>query len=168
MKKNSKGFTLIELLAVIVILAIIALIATPVILNIIQKARKSATQDSAYSLRKAAEYDYITTLADNGEYPGRVFECKKEYDNNGKYCKEVVVTEKTTPVADADKKNDYTDTYDIAQVPEGTTPVYLDLDGTNPIKGLIQIQPDRTMTFSNVEYSGFKCTVPASGKITCE
>ena len=37
-----KGFTLIELLAVIIILAIIALIATPIILNIIVDARKSA------------------------------------------------------------------------------------------------------------------------------
>ena len=45
--KNRKGFTLIELLAVIVILAIIALIATPIILNMISKARKSAAKDSA-------------------------------------------------------------------------------------------------------------------------
>ncbi len=37
-----KGFTLIELLAVIIILAIVALIATPIILNIIVDARKSA------------------------------------------------------------------------------------------------------------------------------
>ena len=37
-----KGFTLIELLAVIIILAIIALIATPIILNVIEDARKSA------------------------------------------------------------------------------------------------------------------------------
>ena len=40
MRKNkNKGFTLIELLAVIVILAIIALIATPIILNVIDKAK---------------------------------------------------------------------------------------------------------------------------------
>ena len=37
-----KGFTLIELLAVIIILAIIALIATPIVLNVINDARKSA------------------------------------------------------------------------------------------------------------------------------
>ena len=37
-----KGFTLIELLAVIIILAIIALIATPIILNVIDDAKKSA------------------------------------------------------------------------------------------------------------------------------
>ena len=38
--KERYGFTLIELLAVIVILAVIALIATPVILGIIDDAKK--------------------------------------------------------------------------------------------------------------------------------
>ena len=42
-----KGFTLIELLAVIVILAIIALIATPIVLNIINDSKESATLRSA-------------------------------------------------------------------------------------------------------------------------
>lgn len=55
MKQNTKGFTLIELLAVIVILAIIALIATPIILNMIEDARKSAAKDSAYAYLDAAE-----------------------------------------------------------------------------------------------------------------
>ena len=39
-KKNA--FTLIELLAVIIILAIVALIATPIILDVVDDARKSA------------------------------------------------------------------------------------------------------------------------------
>ena len=43
MKK--KGFTLIELLAVIIILAVIALIATPIVLNVVDNARKSANKD---------------------------------------------------------------------------------------------------------------------------
>ena len=42
-----KGFTLIELLAVIVILAIIVLIATPIVLNIINDTKESATLRSA-------------------------------------------------------------------------------------------------------------------------
>ena len=45
MKKSTKGFTLIELLAVIVILAIIALIATPIVLNLINTARKGAAAE---------------------------------------------------------------------------------------------------------------------------
>ena len=40
MKEKNKGFTLVELLAVIVILALIALIATPIILNVINDAKK--------------------------------------------------------------------------------------------------------------------------------
>ena len=63
MKRNTteKAFTLIELLAVIVILAIIALIAVPVILNIIDKANKSAFKDSAYGVLNAAEYYYAAS-----------------------------------------------------------------------------------------------------------
>ena len=44
--KKQKGFTLIELLAVIVILAIIALIATPMIMDVIDKAKKGAAEAS--------------------------------------------------------------------------------------------------------------------------
>ena len=43
MNKKS-GFTLIELLAVIVILAVIALIATPLIMGVIDDARKGSKQ----------------------------------------------------------------------------------------------------------------------------
>ena len=55
MKSNRKGFTLIELLAVIVILAVIALIATPIILNLIDKARQGAAESSAYAYIEACE-----------------------------------------------------------------------------------------------------------------
>ena len=59
---KNKGFTLVELLAVIVILAVIALIATPIILNIVNNAKKSAAKDSAYGYIKAIEYNNL------GEY----------------------------------------------------------------------------------------------------
>ncbi|MEG0826151.1 MAG: prepilin-type N-terminal cleavage/methylation domain-containing protein [Bacilli bacterium] len=45
--KKTNGFTLIELLAVIVILAIIAVIATPIILGVINSAKKNAAASSA-------------------------------------------------------------------------------------------------------------------------
>ena len=45
--KSRKGFTLVELLAVIVILAIIALIATPIILGVIDTARRGSAEASA-------------------------------------------------------------------------------------------------------------------------
>lgn len=58
MKQNKKGFTLIELLAVIVILAIIALIATPIILSMINNARKSAAKSSTLGYVESIE-DYV-------------------------------------------------------------------------------------------------------------
>ena len=53
--KSNKGFTLIELLAVIVVLAIIALIATPMVLNVIDEAKKGAAENSAYAYIHAVE-----------------------------------------------------------------------------------------------------------------
>ena len=52
---KQKGFTLVELLAVIVILAIIALIATPMILNVIDNAKKGAAEASANGYTDAIE-----------------------------------------------------------------------------------------------------------------
>ena len=49
--KNRKGFTLIELLAVIVILAVIALIATPIILNMIENAKKGNCQQEGFVIK---------------------------------------------------------------------------------------------------------------------
>ena len=62
--RSKKGFTLIELLAVIVILAIIALIAVPIILNMINDARKSAAVDSAYGYIEAIEYQNSMNMLD--------------------------------------------------------------------------------------------------------
>jgi len=55
MKK--KGFTLVELLAVIIILAVIALIATPIVLNVVEKSRKSAFESSVYGIVETIELE---------------------------------------------------------------------------------------------------------------
>ena len=55
MKSNKKAFTLIELLAVIIILAVIALIATPVVLNVVDNARKEANAGKEKSDRPATD-----------------------------------------------------------------------------------------------------------------
>ena len=60
-----KGFTLIELLAVIIILAVIALIATPVVLNVVEKAREEAAINSAYGVVDAAKLYYTESLLDS-------------------------------------------------------------------------------------------------------
>ena len=67
MKEKNKGFTLIELLAVIVILALIALIATPIILNVINDAKKEAAKDSFYGYMDAIEKTIIVNDVDEEE-----------------------------------------------------------------------------------------------------
>jgi len=68
MKKRKNGFTLIELLAIIVILAIIAVITVPIILNIIENARRGAAIDSAYNYKDAINKYYLEELSKNTSY----------------------------------------------------------------------------------------------------
>ena len=68
-----KGFTLIELLAVIVILAIIALIATPIIVGVINDAKKNAFTDTAYGVAEAAKLYYARQF-DNDAFAGKTFD----------------------------------------------------------------------------------------------
>lgn len=141
MKKNSKGFTLIELLAVIVILAIIALIATPVILNIIKKARISATQDSAYALRKTASLYYSTSLMEDPNFAGAKFKCDSaKMNEQGRTC----VIQVVTPVEGGGP----TET-------DGTE--FLELDGTNPTAGTIEITGAGDVKFTGITYGSFTC-----------
>ena len=71
-----QSFTLIELLAVIVILAIIALIAVPIIMNLIDNARKNSAKDSAYGYIEGIENYYAQkTLTDEGfQYSSEPYE----------------------------------------------------------------------------------------------
>ena len=76
--KKKKGFTLIELLAVIVILAIIALIATPIVLNIINSAKKGAFARSAEGVVKSANLFYAQKLVDNPNAKDITFTCNNK------------------------------------------------------------------------------------------
>ena len=67
---NKKGFTLIELLAVIVILAIIALIATPMIMGVIDDARKGAAEASANGYIEAVENTPVYSMLETGNDTG--------------------------------------------------------------------------------------------------
>ena len=64
--KKKKAFTLIELLAIIVILAIIAVITVPIILNIIEKSKKGAAQDSAHGYKDAVQKSYLNNAISEG------------------------------------------------------------------------------------------------------
>ena len=69
--KINKGFTLIELLAVIVILAVIALIATPLIMGVINNARKNSARNNIYGFVKAVELSLASnTLDEDGDFDG--------------------------------------------------------------------------------------------------
>ena len=60
MKK--KGFTLVELLATIVVLSVIALIAVPIVINVIEKAKKSALVSSVNGLVESANMYYTNEI----------------------------------------------------------------------------------------------------------
>ena len=72
-----KGFTLIELLAVIIILAIIAVIATPIILNVIDDARKSAGLSESEMIMSGIN-NYCATSAMRAQLDGSIDICTDE------------------------------------------------------------------------------------------
>ena len=70
MKQSKKNaFTLIELIAVLVIMAIIALIVTPLVMNIIRKARISADKRSIDAYGRSIELAIAGYLLDTGSFP---------------------------------------------------------------------------------------------------
>ena len=88
-----KGFTLIELLAVIVILAIIALIATPIVLNIINDSKESATLRSADFYLDGVEFAVAQSTLKNKTIQDGIYNilesgniCLETYDETAKTC----------------------------------------------------------------------------------
>jgi len=77
-----KGFTLIELLAVIVILAIIALIATPIILGIINDARKESNERSAELYASAVRNAIASYQLTHPNAPTKFIDLNVQYDGN--------------------------------------------------------------------------------------
>ena len=84
MKK--KGFTLIELIAVLVILAILALIVTPLVMNIIRKAKISADRRSVDAYGRSVELAIATHLLDTGAFPTDLKNLNVEYTGKVVVC----------------------------------------------------------------------------------
>ena len=88
MKK--KGFTLIELLSVIVILAIITVIAVPKILDVIEKSRRSSSEQSVKLYVDAFRlYQASAALNNTDKIPEGTYEVSKETTLNGKTYKKI-------------------------------------------------------------------------------
>ena len=85
MKKN-KAFTLIELIAVLVIMAILALIVTPLVLNIIRKARTAADKRSIDAYGRSIEIAIAGYLLDNGTFPTSIGQLTIEYSGDEVVC----------------------------------------------------------------------------------
>ncbi len=86
MKSRKSAFTLIELIAVLVIMAIIALIVTPLVMNIIRKARVSADKRSIDAYGRSIELAIAGYLLDTGKFPTDVSELTIEYSGNEVVC----------------------------------------------------------------------------------
>ena len=139
MKSNQKGFTLIELLAVIVILAIIALIATPIVLNIITKAKKSAAADSVYGTMEALKLAYTESLLDEG------------------YAMPLTVKFSDMSLQQGNP---------AADIMNGSEKVTLKVSGTAPSEGTLTLD-DGTFTATGLKVNGLSCTIDADQKVKC-
>ena len=84
--KKKKGFTLIELISVLVILAILALIVTPLVLNIIRKARTSADKRSIDAYGRSIELAVASYLLDEGKFPTSIEQLTIEYSGDRVEC----------------------------------------------------------------------------------
>ena len=91
--KRKKGFTLIELIAVLVILSILALIVTPLVMNIIRKAKDAANKRSIDAYGRAADLAVATYLLDNNEFPEDFSDLTIETSGSVVSCETTVLNE---------------------------------------------------------------------------
>ena len=84
--RKRNAFTLIELVAVLVIMAILALIVTPLVLNIIRKARTAADKRSIDAYGRSIEIAIAGYLLDNGTFPTSIGQLTIEYSGDEVVC----------------------------------------------------------------------------------
>ena len=74
------------LIAVLVIMAILALIVTPLVLNIVRKAKDSANKRSIDAYGKSIDLAVAAYLMDTGDFPTSVDELTIEYSGSEVVC----------------------------------------------------------------------------------
>lgn len=158
MRTNKKGFTLIELLAVIVILAIIALITVPVVIKIIDNAKKGAAEDSTYGVLTAAKLFWTTNQKDlevaNNDITFRCYATGK--------CQATDMKRAAT---------DSSGNIIVEEIPAAEQPE-LQLEGTKPTDGTIRIHNEVGVgvqyTISGLKYGDYSCSKNATQtKVEC-
>jgi len=120
-----KGFTLIELLAVIVILAIIALIATPIILGIINDARKESNERSAELYASAVRNAIASYQLTYPNAPTKFSDLDIQYDGEIECAKEELYADGSFYIAECTVNGTEVDyTYGEQQVTQVYKPQY--------------------------------------------
>jgi len=120
-----KGFTLIELLAVIVILAIIALIATPIILGIINDARKESNERSAELYASAVRNAIASYQLTHPNAPTNFSDLDVQYDGEVECAKEELYKDGSFYITDCTVNGTEVDyTYGEQQVTQVYKPQY--------------------------------------------
>ena len=94
--KKKNAFTLIELIAVLVILAVIALIVTPLVMNVVKKAKISADRRSVDGYGKAIETAIAEYLVDTGKPPKKIKDLDIKYTGNEVICETRVLNKDKT------------------------------------------------------------------------
>ena len=84
--KKKRGFTLIEVIAVLVILSLIFLIVTPLVMNIIRKAKDSADKRSIDIYGKTVEIAAVAYMLDDTEFPTSFDDLTIEYTGSKVEC----------------------------------------------------------------------------------
>ena len=146
MKK--KGFTIIELLAVIVVLAVIALIATPIVLNLINTAKKGAAEQSALIYIKEIENYMILNQMNPEKYPLKL-EAGKSYQLTEVVYSDIAInTNNLIPVVYAEEK-------EMEIEKDVYVGNYIYVNGTYPESGIITIGENNTVRSASMDISGY-------------
>ena len=127
-RKNLRAFTLIELIAVLVIMAILALIVTPLVMNIIRKARIAADKRSIDAYGRSIELAIAGYLLDTGTFPTSVDQLTIEYSGNKVECSTTQLNSDSsvylTGCTVGGRTVDYTYGTDKNTTPEPVVPTY--------------------------------------------
>ena len=179
--KRKNGFTLIELIAVLVIMAIIALIVTPLVMNIIRKARISADKRSIDAYGRSIELAVAGYLLDTGRFPTSVEQLTIEYSGNEVVCTTTQLNSDSSVYLDgctvAGRSVDYHYGENKNTTPEPVTPSYTayqvgdhvsyngvtyyvieDSDTTNDTVKLLKENPLTKIEMDNLNLTGITIT----------